>query len=207
MFEQVKGTIVKKNGNENLIQVMGVGFFIKFLAPTSSKIPDIGSEAIIHLHHCLKDVNGTFNEFWVGFDKEEEKDFFLKLINIKGVGEKTAIAILSFYTPGEVISIVKNKDSKSLSKVPKIGGKTAEKFLLDMDKLLDPIFVSKFSGIQDTLNEKFTSDAIISETGLALKSLGITKYEKLLDKISQEKLYKDSTSLLRDYLKKSKGWF
>lgn len=204
MFSKVQGNITEKQGNNFCMSVNNTGIFIDFLAPTSSEIDTEESDIVVHLHHSVKDVNGTLNETWFGFNKKEEKDFFLKLISIKGVGEKTAIAILSFYTPGEVISIVKNKDAKLLSKVPKIGGKTAEKFLIDMDKLLDPIFISKFSNTGDSLPSKFTSEEIIEETSGALRGLGLSKFEKLLQKVAESNVYHDSGSLLKDYLKKSK---
>lgn len=204
MFNKVKGVIVEKNGNTNVIQILNSGFFIEFMSPATSNIGKLQDECIVHLHHCLKDVNGTFNENWFGFEKKEEKDFFLKLISIKGIGEKTAIAIISFYSPGEVISIVKNKDIKALSRVPKIGGKTAEKFLLDMDKLLDPMFISKFSGTSSNTESPSTPDSIIEETSSALRGLGVSKFEKLLGKISNDNLFTESSSLLKEFLKRSR---
>lgn len=203
MFSKVYGKIVEKQGNCISLSVNNTGIFIDFLAPASSKISDIDDEMIVHLHHCIKDVNGTLNETWFGFNKKEEKDFFLKLISIKGVGEKTAIAILSFYNPGEVISIVKNKDSKLLSKVPKIGGKTAEKFLLDMDKLLDPVFISKFSNQDSNSSPNFTTDSIIAEAAAAIKGLGDTKCDKLLNKIAEESIFSNSSDLVTEYFKQN----
>jgi Holliday junction DNA helicase RuvA len=204
MFNKVKGTISEKNGNINVIQVIYSGFFIEFMSPTTSDIASIDTMTTINLHHCLKDVNGTFNESWFGFNKKEEKDFFLKLISIKGIGEKTAIAIMSFYDPNEIISIVKNKDIKALSKVPKIGGKTAEKFLLDMDKLLDPVLISKFSACDAEGKTSITSFFVIEETASALRSLGVSKFEKSLQSIADNTIYEKSELLLKAFLKKTK---
>lgn len=204
MFSKVKGIVSEKNGNTNVIQVLDSGFFIEFMSPTTSDIAAIESITTIHLHHCLKDVNGTFNESWFGFNKREEKDFFLKLISIKGIGEKTAIAIMSFYDPSEIISIVKNKDIKALSKVPKIGGKTAEKFLLDMDKLLDPVLLSKFSSSDSEGKPSITSFSVVEETASALRSLGVSKFEKNLQNIADKSVYEKSELLLKAFLKKTK---
>lgn len=204
MFDQVKGNIVKKHGNENVLQVLGSGFFIKFMSPTSSNIADIDEETDIFLHNSMKDVNGTIQQTYFGFAKEEERDFFMKLISIKGIGDKMAIAILSFYTPGELITIIREKDSKSLSKVPKIGAKSAEKFLLDMDKLIDPVFISKFSSNNSDISSKYTSEDIISEAISALKALGISDADKTVAKLSGESIYTESGTLIKDCLKERK---
>jgi Holliday junction DNA helicase RuvA len=195
MYDQVNGMIKNVNGNTAVISTDVFG--IRFMFPTNIVFEN-GCSELVYLHYSMKDVNGTINQEWYGFKSEIERNFFRKIISIKGIGEKTAITILSVFTPLQLIQVIRNKDAKLLSKVPKIGQKSAEKYILDMEKLNDILLIKQLKDQQDinqgtnSINIEDDSDFEIDMTDVenadkteglkksvveSLSNLGFSKFE------------------------------
>ncbi|MFA5935628.1 MAG: Holliday junction branch migration protein RuvA [Patescibacteria group bacterium] len=127
MIGSLRGNIIEVHPTNVLIEVQGVGYMVRgsipFLASHTT-----GEECFIYIHdHVREDAHDLF-----GFTTSEEMHFFEKLISISGVGPKVALAILSIGTMATVRRAVMAGDLTTLTSVPGIGTKTAQKIVLEL---------------------------------------------------------------------------
>lgn len=127
---------VKKNsfGKDPWVEVLtsgGVGYRLYVSTKFLFLEPDLDIE--IHTSFQVRDDSQTL----YGFNTREEKDFFEQLISVSGIGPKIGLAILSTYTREEIEEIIKEGDSKKLSKVSGLGSKGAQKIILDLRGKID----------------------------------------------------------------------
>jgi len=132
MIAFLDGTVVEKGASHALIQVGGVGFRLAMTTSSLSALPAIGDEVIVHTYlHVREDELSLF-----GFESEAEKSAFELLITVSGVGPKVALATLSALSPETLTAAVASEDVATISSVPGIGKKTAQRIILDLkDKL------------------------------------------------------------------------
>src|SRR5699024_9174644 len=131
----------------------------------------LNENVFIHTYqHVREDVHHLY-----GFEHEDEKFLFKKLISVSGIGPKSAIAILSTVDVSQFIAAVEQEDEKYLTQFPDVGKKTARQIILDLKgKLTNLVTVSQPTDIQKQLDENETS---ISEAQEALKALGYSERE------------------------------
>ena len=122
-----------------------------------------------------------------GFINEEEKDMFLSLIKVTGIGPKSALAILATSTPNEVKQAIENENDAYLTKFPGIGKKTARQIVLDLKGKVQ-ITEENTDTLLNVMNESNANESMIKEAMLALEALGYSKRE--LSKV--EKVLKQS---------------
>lgn len=163
MFAFLEGNLVYKSPSLLYMDVHGVGYELNITLQTYAKIQ--------HAEHCRLYTHLQVREdAWVlyGFADEEERVTFRQLLNISGVGAATARIILSSLTTGELENAVSSGDSKTLERVKGIGGKTAQRIILELKGKLQKTqnFTSNTSVLHNTTQE----DALI-----ALINLGINK--------------------------------
>lgn len=121
-----------------------------------------------------------------GFINEEEKDMFLSLIKVTGIGPKSALAILATSTPNEVKIAIENENDVYLTKFPGIGKKTARQIVLDLKGKVQ--ITSETTETLLSINEENSNnEKLVKEAILALEALGyskreISKVEKVLNK-------------------------
>ena len=123
-----------------------------------------------------------------GFISEEEKDMFLSLIKVTGIGPKSALAILAASTPNEVKQAIENENDAYLTQFPGIGKKTARQIVLDLKGKVTINEENSDTLLQVDLNSTEQSQ-IVKEAMLALEALGyskreLSKVEKVLNKQS-----------------------
>ena len=121
-----------------------------------------------------------------GFINQEEKDMFLSLIKVTGIGPKSALAILASSSPNDVKIAIENENDAYLTKFPGIGKKTARQIVLDLKGKVQINDVDS-SQILNTDTQDHANAPIIKEALLALEALGyskreLTKVEKSLSK-------------------------
>lgn len=130
MIARIKGEIVEINEKSIVVDTGPIAYLIH----TSHPLGLIGDQISLYTHLVIKD---DAHELF-GFSDSEEKRLFTILINVSGVGPRTALQMLSLYSMGDLIQYIKSGDSKAISLVPGIGKKTAEKIVIDLkDKLND----------------------------------------------------------------------
>ena len=135
MIESIFGKIVSITNNDMVINVGPINLSI--LIPSSDKYLSLknGDDIKISTYLDVKEDSLTL----IGFLESNERKLFQKLINVKGVGSKVAISILSTITPDEIIESVASNNHNILKQVSGIGEKTAKLILLQLQGQLDNI--------------------------------------------------------------------
>ena len=128
MIGRIAGTLLEKNPPEVLVQAGGVGYEINVPMSTFYNLPAVGQAVTLLTHLVVReDAHQLF-----GFLTAAERQAFRQLIRIAGVGSRTALAVLSGLSVGELAQAVALQESGRLTKIPGIGKKTAERLLLEL---------------------------------------------------------------------------
>jgi len=129
MIAFVNGEVVSRREDHVVIQTSGgVGYHLAVSAETLSHVPAVGQSVSLHCHLVARDDSMAL----FGFASEEERDLFLMLLGVQGVGPKVALALLSGGPPRELASALASGDIARLQAVPGIGKRTAERILVEL---------------------------------------------------------------------------
>lgn len=135
MIARVRGTLVENDFETVVIDVGGVGYELAVTPRTLAGLPGVGEEVVLHAHlHVREDQMSLF-----GFDTRADKDLFSTLIGISGVGPKVAMAILATLTYEQLRLAVSSDDIATLTEVPGIGKRSAQKLLLELKPKMDVV--------------------------------------------------------------------
>ncbi|HZM88202.1 MAG TPA: Holliday junction branch migration protein RuvA [Blastocatellia bacterium] len=171
MIAQLTGKLVDKQPNTVIIDVGGVGYDVTIPLSTFYELGELGIEVSLRIHtHVREDVLQLF-----GFWTPREKELFLKLTSVSGVGPKLAITMLSGMPAGELINAITNNDLVRLTSIPGVGRKTAERVVVELrDKLA---VISLEARAEDrAAREAASGDAAVrDDTIAALMALGYPK--------------------------------
>lgn len=125
MFEFIKGIIDDVDAGYIVVNVNGIGYKIFASNPYSFNIND---EYKVYVYEHIREDEDTL----FGFKTKEERDFFLKLINVKGLGPKMALPMLASGSLNGIIDAIERENILYLKKFPKIGDKVARQIILDL---------------------------------------------------------------------------
>lgn len=128
MIARLRGIVVEKTTTTAIIECGGVGYGVMTSVATSEKIPPLGSETTLYTLLIPRDDELQL----FGFATAAERDVFIMLTSIPGIGAKTALGILSAVSLGELRGHVLGNNLLALQKLPGIGKKTAERLLVEM---------------------------------------------------------------------------
>jgi Holliday junction DNA helicase RuvA len=128
MIASVKGEILVRRPDHVVIDSGGVGYRLAVSAETLKAVPPHGQEATLHAHLVVRDDSLSL----FGFATEEERDLFLELISVNGVGPKVAQAVLSGGSARELLGAIATGDAKRFQAVPGIGKRTAERIIVEL---------------------------------------------------------------------------
>ncbi len=165
MIGYLKGELARKTGGYIWVEVNGVGYEVRISLQTFSALPDEGEVTIYIYQHIREDANLLF-----GFFSEQEKETFVHLISISGVGPNTALVILSSLSPQELNNAISQGDVSRIKSVKGIGAKTAERIILELRDKLGSIGNSPNENIPSILNNTLRDEALS-----ALITLGFAK--------------------------------
>lgn len=129
MIGSLRGTLLAVDEESALLDVAGVGYEVFCSAIVLADLSGrVGQEARLWIHtHVREEALQLF-----GFRDRAEKQLFLSLLKVNGVGPKSALHALSGAEPSMILDWIENGDAKALSKLPKIGKKTAEQVILTL---------------------------------------------------------------------------
>ena len=129
MIAAVTGEVVVRRGDHVVLQTSGgVGYRLAVSAETLRHVPAVGRTASLHTHLVVRDDALLL----YGFATEEERDLFLLLIGVQGVGPKVAQAVLGGGPPRELVAALAAGDAARLQAVPGIGKRTAERIVVEL---------------------------------------------------------------------------
>jgi holliday junction DNA helicase RuvA len=164
MIAYLKGKLVHKEPTFIQIEVSGVGYLVSISLHTFSEIKDREELKIYTYLHVREDAHILY-----GFSSESEKQMFLQLISVNGVGPNTALVVLSYLPPADLRSAIVREDASALQAIKGIGGKTAQRLILELkDKL-------KKDGGEEPGKPGMVHNTIRHEALTALVTLGIAK--------------------------------
>ena len=129
MIGYLRGKIIEVAADAALIDVQGVGYEIHASVNTLTDLQSLlGKDIIVWIHtHVREDALQLF-----GFHSKDEKNLFLSLLRVNGVGPKMALSILSGGRPSAIQEMIEHGNAKALSSLPKVGKKTAEQIILTL---------------------------------------------------------------------------
>jgi Holliday junction DNA helicase RuvA len=128
MIGQLRGVILEKKPPQLVLDVNGVGYEIDASMQTFYRLPDVGKEIILYTHFVVREDA----QHLYGFFDREERALFRTLLKVNGVGPRLSLTILSSVDASEFARCVVNNDTASLTRVPGIGKKTAERLIIEM---------------------------------------------------------------------------
>ncbi len=167
MIAHLRGTLLEKHPNLLVVDVGGVGYEVMIPVSAFSSLPDAGSEVRLHIHtHVREDALVLF-----GFISPADKVLFEKLITVSGVGPKLAITTLGCLTAPDLAAAIKSGSLETLTRIPGVGKKTAERLVLELRDKLDLLpGVSKTTLVAKSVYSD-TEEDVIS----ALSNFGATR--------------------------------
>jgi Holliday junction DNA helicase RuvA len=128
MIASVSGSVQARRPDHVVIDCAGVGYRLSVSSKTLEQVPAAGQAATLLAHLILKDDGINL----YGFATEAERDLFLRLISVSGIGPKMALTALSGSSVGELRSAIAAGDAKRFQVVPGIGRKTAERVIVEL---------------------------------------------------------------------------
>ena len=149
MIGRLTGRLASKHPPQLLVEVGGVGYEVEVPMSTFYSLPAAGEAVTLFTHLSIKEDSHAL----YGFATLEERATFRQLIRISGVGARTALAVLSGLSVGDLAQAVALQEAHTLTKIPGIGKKTAERLLLELKgKLADARPAAAGVGAGDILN-------------------------------------------------------
>lgn len=139
MIAYLSGILLSKAPSAAVIDVQGVGYEVHVSSRTSDSLPLPGGEKVaLHIHTSVREDAITL----YGFPDSSEKQLFLLLNTVSGIGPKLALAILSGLEPAALCSAIRLKDMRRLTGLPGVGKKTAERLCMELAEKM-PAFASE----------------------------------------------------------------
>jgi Holliday junction DNA helicase RuvA len=168
LIDFVEGVLAEKSEEGAVITVGGLGLTLFLSHPTLQGLPSKGKRVRLFSYlHVKEDLLQLY-----GFSARRERDIFLKLIAVTGVGPKVALAVLSAYDPDAFVRIVASEDLEAITEISGIGKKSGQRIILELKDKLAP----QAGELGITLGGPDGSD-LARETRAALKGLGYTTRE------------------------------
>jgi holliday junction DNA helicase RuvA len=128
MIASVSGEVLVRRPDYVVIDASGVGYRLAVSAETLKSVPARGKHASLHAHLVAREDSLSL----YGFASEEERDLFLHLISVGGVGPKVAMAVLSGGSVRELLRAIAAGDAKRFQAVPGVGKRTAERIIVEL---------------------------------------------------------------------------
>lgn len=166
MYAYIKGMVTEVGVSYIVVENSGMGYLISVAEPSRY---NINEEYIIYLYQYVREDEMSL----YGFFTKEEKELFLRLINVKGVGCKMALGMFTGNVEG-IVDAIERENILYLKKFPKVGEKVARQIILDLK--------GKLVGPTVGVNKQDTSELVDALKALGYKPLAI---QKVLSKIDQ----------------------
>ncbi len=167
MYSFITGVIEEKTENYVVLNNNGMGYEIWASTHSINSLPSVGEVGTLFTYlHVREDAFMLF-----GFSTKQEKEIFLQLITVSGIGAKSAIQILSGANPTEIVRAIITGDVRLISSIKGIGKKTAERVILELKGKFGDVPVDA------VLNDSFVSSTATEEATMLLTNMGLTHME------------------------------
>jgi holliday junction DNA helicase RuvA len=173
LIASVRGEVLERRPDHVVIECAGVGYRLAVSAETLRGVPARGRQASLHAHLVARDDSLAL----YGFASEEERDLFLSLTSVAGIGPKVAIAILSGGPPRELLRAIAAGDAKRFQAAPGVGKRTAERLIVELREKVAGELEAGPAGAASSAEEP----RMLARDGLVNLGYGAAEAEQLLD--------------------------
>ena len=191
MIAFLNGLFAHKTASSVIIDVNGVGYEVHISLNTFSDIQHLEKGLLFTYYHLREDALTLY-----GFSREDEKNLFISLISVSGVGAATARVMLSSMKPEEIIRAITTGNVRQLESIKGIGKKSAERIILELKDKLGKMSV----GVTQN-NSTFKSNTLEQDALNALISLGISR--AAAEQAVQRVITAEPASRVEDIIKKA----
>jgi len=175
VIASVRGEVLVRRPDHVVIEAGGVGYRLAVSAETLKAVPSRSKQATLHAHLVARDDSLSL----YGFASEEERDLFLHLTSVSGIGPKVAVAILSGGPPRELLRAIAAGDAKRFQSAPGVGKRTAERLIVE---LREKIAGELTEGIPEAVGGTGEAEPrTLAREGLMHLGYTLTEAEALLD--------------------------
>lgn len=199
MYEYIKGIVTFVSPAYIVLETNGIGYQL-FIANPFRFSSKLNEEATIYVHQAVREDAITL----YGFKDYTEKQLYLKLLSVSGIGPKSGLAILANDNHQGLVQAIENEDAAYLTKFPGVGKKTASQIVLDLKGKLADLAVAPVENTVDYQQELVlsTNYTHVTEAMEALEALGYSAKEIKKVEPQIRKLNKESTdAYLREALR------
>lgn len=196
MIGYLSGKLLEKEANTVIVDVGGVGYEVTIPLSTFYDLGEIGEDCELRIFTYVRE--DTLQLF--GFKTMREKELYLKLISVQGIGAKSGISMLSGMSADEIIVAIRTDNLARLTSIPGVGKKTAERIVVELrDKLNDLTTGETVGTMSEDARPLEGVDAVYDDALSALVNLGYQQNaaSKALKKAVQEGTEMSVQKLLR----------
>ncbi len=179
MIASVRGEVLVRRPDHVVIESAGVGYRLAVSAETLKSVPAHGKQATLQAELVVRDDSLSL----YGFASEEERDLFLHLTSVSGIGPKVAIAILSGGAPRELLRAIAGGDAKRFQAAPGVGKRTAERLIVE---LREKVAGELSDGVADAEAGSEGDPRALARDGLMHLGYTLTEAERHLDGVEGE---------------------
>ena len=192
MIDQISGKIISINDNYVVLAVGGLGIKVNISANFASKLVNEDLITLVTYLNVREDALDLY-----GFKNDSERNLFLMLIAISGIGPKLAVSILSGVELEELKSNILSGDIKSLTSIPGVGAKTAKRIIIELKDKLSKTTTTEL-GFEENFGSKISKDVLSALVGLGYSESMATE---VIKRINPAKSDKSIESLIKESLK------
>ena len=194
MIAFLSGKLLEKHANTVIVGVGGVGYEVTIPLSTFYELGEPGSDVELRIYtHVREDAIQLF-----GFKTLRERDLYLKLISVQGIGAKSGVTMLSGMSADEIVAAIRSNDLGRLTAIPGVGRKTAERLVIELRDKVGELAVA--AGVAAAISaDELPADAVFDDALSALVNLGYQKSaaERALKKVVQDGTEMSVQKLLR----------
>lgn len=188
MIGYLSGKIIEKNANVVIMDVGGVGYEVHIPLSTFYELGDAGADVQLRIYtHVREDAIQLF-----GFKTARERELYLKLISVQGVGAKSGITMLSGMSADEIIAAIRTDNLAKLTAIPGVGKKTAERLVIELRDKIGELSSGVSAGVSMAAGAAIGGEGVFDDALSALVNLGYRK--EAAEKAIQQAI-KDGTEL------------
>jgi len=197
MIGFLSGKILEKDANTLIVDVGGVGYEVTIPLSTFYELGEIGSDVQLRIFTYVRE--DTLQLF--GFKTSRERDIYLKLISVQGIGAKSGIAMLSGMNADEIVAAIRTNNLVRLTSIPGVGKKTAERMVIELRDKISELAVGATASASSS---DHTADTVFDDALSALVNLGYQRNaaEKALQDSAKDGAELSVQKLLRAALQK-----
>jgi Holliday junction DNA helicase RuvA len=198
MIAYLSGKLFEKEANLIIVDVSGIGYEVNIPLSTFYDLGEIGEDVALRIYtHVREDVFQLF-----GFKTIRERELFLLLISVSGIGPKSAITALSGMSADEIIGAIRQNNLARLNSIPGVGKKTAERLVIELRDKIGKLSALSSEEMKSEGIPQVSGDDVYEDAISALVNLGYQRNaaEKALKQAVQEGTEMSVQKLLRKSL-------